>query len=568
MTYVDAYYVVHANPPRRLFTVGALHGRPAPDDIEMIVQPAMLKTHRRVAQDRRAAALVLAGLALSSVLGLLSPNGIVHFDDLTHFLYARYAWTWPQFLLDTWGRPGFTTLYFLPAGLGWPACRLLSAILTAWSAWLAYRIAQGMKLQRPWIVIVFAFCQPLFFQLSLTTLTETALAFYLTASVYLAQRGRWGASAALLSLGFVTRHEAIVFLPVLFVFAWRARANLLRLWPIVWAPLLVNLAAPIADMEPPLRLLIAPHPSQRYGEGGWLTFFSRSLEAWGPAISALAISGWWTMLRTRRGALPAACIALYFGAQTAVRALGLYDSGGYARFLVSISPLVAISATVGWQRLRSSDERIRRFATLSVSAAMILLWAAMESQIALASHHRDLESELPEVAVAKLAVRIATAALLFLAIVSTLGGRQSVKRFTRPLVPGALVVLAAIAVAKLCSPLKPPLEDEVIRESLDWLDRNGYADREVITGVVWIEYLQDKPRSPFRPYLPDRLAKAPIGTIFACDIQFAALDFGLTADVLRASDSFNELHASAPIRKHGPEPYLVLFEKTADWDPQ
>ncbi|MCZ6699390.1 MAG: hypothetical protein O7D94_10710 [Planctomycetota bacterium] len=533
----------------------------------MIVPQLTSKAEQRAAQDRRAAGLALAGLALSAVFGLLSPDGIVQFDDLTHYLFARYAWTWPQFLLDTWGRPGFTTLYFLPAGLGWPACRLLSAILTAWSAWLAYRIALGMKIRQPWIVIILAFGQPLFFQLSLTTLTETALAFYLTASVYLAQRGRWSASAALLSLGFVTRHEAIVFLPALCVFAWRARVNLLRLWPLLWAPLLVNLIAPLADMEPPLKLLIAPRPSAQYGKGGWLTFFSRSLEAWGPAISALAIAGWWTMLRTRRGALAATCIALYFGAQTAVRALGLYDSGGYARFLVSISPLVAISAAVGWQRLWSQDERIRRFATLSVAAAIILLWVAMESQILRASQHRDLESELPEVSVAKLAVRIATAALLTLAIVSSLGRRQSIKRFTHTLVPGALVVLATITTYRLCGPLPPPPEAEVIRESLDWLDRNGYADREIISGVVWIEYVIGKTRSPFRRYLLDRLEKAPIGTIFAYDRQFAGEAHGLSAQKLRDGGSFNEVYASPSIRMHGPEPYLTLFEKVAEWAP-
>lgn len=534
----------------------------------MIVPKPLSKLERRGGQGRLAAVLALFGLGLSAVFAYLSQDGIVHFDDVTHYLYARYAWTWPQFLLDTWGRPGFTALYFIPAGIGWTACRLLSAILAAWSAWLAYRIAQRMKLKHAWAVIILAYCQPLFFQLSLTTLTETALAFYLTSAVYLAQRGRWSWSAATLSLGFVTRHEAIVFLPVFVVFAWRARAGLWRLWPIVWAPLVVNASAPALNMGSPILLLTQPHPSQRYGAGGWLTFLARSLEAWGPAISALAISGWWATFKTRRGALTAVCIAVYFGAQTFVRALGLYDSGGYARFLVSISPLVAISALIGWQRLWTRDERIRTSATMWTAGAMIVLWTAMESQIALALQHTDLESEIPDIASAKLAMRIATAVLVILALVSRFFNRDAVARLTRPLMPAALTMLAVAAVFKLCGPLRPPPEAAAVNEALAWLNTHGYEDREIVSAMVWFDYATGRPRSPWRSgSLRERLEQAPIGAIFAWESQFAEKDYGLTPAELTAGGSFKELYRSRPVPGRVTESRILLYEKNDTWAP-
>ena len=158
--------------------------------------------------DRLAAILVSIGLAVSA--SFITREGILHFDDLTHFLFAKWAWTYPAYLLDEWGRPGFTALYFLPAKMGWVWCKLLSAVLTAWSAWFAYRIAQTLKLPHAWAAVPLAYSQPLFFQLAQTTLTETVLAFYLTLAVFLALRHRWSWSAAALSLAFVTRHEAIV----------------------------------------------------------------------------------------------------------------------------------------------------------------------------------------------------------------------------------------------------------------------------------------------------------------------------------------------------------------------
>ena len=90
--------------------------------------PMRIPLTAELQQTRIAADLVLVGLVLSATGGLLSPNGVVQFDDLTHYLYAKWAWRWPAYLLDNWGRPGFTVIYFLPAGWGWPACRFLSAM--------------------------------------------------------------------------------------------------------------------------------------------------------------------------------------------------------------------------------------------------------------------------------------------------------------------------------------------------------------------------------------------------------------------------------------------------------
>ncbi len=82
-----------------------------------------------------AGALLLVGFALTAACGVLSGDGLLHMDDLTHFLYAKWSWQWPSYLLDEWGRPGFTALYALPAKFGWDACRFLSMILSAAAAW-------------------------------------------------------------------------------------------------------------------------------------------------------------------------------------------------------------------------------------------------------------------------------------------------------------------------------------------------------------------------------------------------------------------------------------------------
>jgi hypothetical protein len=539
---------------------------------------------------RLAALLTLSGLAVTLAFALHSPEGIHHFDDLTHYLFARWAIKWPAYLLDDWGRPGFTALYFLPAQISWTACRVLSVILTAASAWLAFRIAQRIGLRHAWAVVPLCYAQPLFFQLSQTTLTETTLAFYLTLAIYLTRHGHWSWSAAFVSLGMVTRHEAVIFLPIWLYFAWRQRVALVRLWPLVWAPLVVNVLAIPADIKPPILRLLEPRPSSQYGAGGWLTFFSRSMEAWGPGIMVLAMTGIASVWRRRGGAMIATCAVVYFVAHVVIRALGLFDSGGYARFLVPITPIVAVAALTGWLRLWSADPRRRRAAVMLAAGAMIVLWIAAERQLVLYAARLDSAAELPEIHTAKCAVRITVAVLTALAIITAgFGAWPRGKRGLAPspacsaltrraggeapvplchgllgtaLMPTALLVLIVLACGKLCHTLERPPPACIIDDLKQWLAVNGLADRKILSANIWVTYATGDELPHGRPSLREALRRAPAGTLFAWDEQFAAsADHGLSLQEMLANPTLRLIHRTRPA-PFQQQPYLLIFEKT------
>lgn len=512
-----------------------------------------------------AAIMTGIGFILSVAFGLVHEDGILHFDDLTHYLFARWAWSWPAYLLDDWGRPGFTVLYFLPAGLGWWACRVLSAALTAAAAFLAFRIAEGMNLRAAWAAVPLAYAQPLYFQLSQTTLTETPMAFYLTLAVWLAQRSRWSASAAVVSLTFITRHEAIVLLPVWLAAAHRAKVPLRSLWPILWAPLVSNVLAPLLSIRPTIALFLDPTRAGQYGRGGWMTYLCRTLEAWGPAVTVLAILGLRQLARSG-GWLICASVVVSFAAQTIVRALGLYDSGGYARFLVPLSPLVAIAAVAGWQQLIATDAQVRRRAILLAGAAMTILWLSMERQIVLHAAALDAVGEIASIHLAKLAMRIATAVLVLLSLALALSVRVgrggAVHRLA---MPAALVGLMLLTVYALCQPLRPPLEKAAIAGALSRLDEMGLGDREIVSASIWLDHVTDRKLTPWRPSVRVQLEQAPVGTLFAWEPQFAAsADHGLAREEFMLNPAFRQV-LEVPLRPGHQSLTMEFFEKIAPW---
>jgi hypothetical protein len=269
--------------------------------------------------------------------------------------------------------------------------------------------------------------------------------------------------------------------------------------------------------------------------------------------------------RAPAGALAAACILAYFLAQTTIRALGLFDSGGYARFLVAISPLVAIAALAGWQRLWASNLSEYRRALLAASAAIIVLWLAMERQLVLHEARLDDAADIPELYSAVLAIRCATALVVLLAAITFIhtSARRADRRVSVRLVPMVLVILMGLACYGLCHPVRRPPEAEVIAELRNWLHDNGYADREVISNHVWLDYAMEYELSCGRPTVRERIHRAKAGTLFAWDQQFACEGHGLRYKEFRDNPAFRLIYRTQPAPGQT-KPYMTVFEKIAE----
>lgn len=512
--------------------------------------------------------LLVLGLAASIAGGYLSRDGIFHYDDLTHYLYAKWSWQIPAYLLDDWGRPGFTILYFLPAKISWTACRVWSAILSGAAAWFGFRSAQQLGIRGAWAVVLLTFLQPLFFQLSETTLTETALAFYFTLAVYLALCGRWTISSFILSLCFVTRHESIIFLPLWVGLALFRGVPIVRLLPTLWAPIALNIATWASNLSIPIVRMLEPKPNTQYGEGSLFGFFARALVAWGPGITVLAMTGFVDVIRRRGGLLVAGSIVAYFGAHTIIRVFGLFASGGYSRFLVPVAPLISICAVAGWMQLTSGYTIVRTRSILLSAAFMIFLWLCLEREFVFMASHPEEGLDLPGLYPAKLAMRISTGVVVVAAIVSAIrSGASRPGDLTRMLVPECLALLMAVACYGICGPLKRPALAGTIDQTITDLREMGLSDRKILSANVWLDWASGRSVSPQRPPLRQEIEEAPLGTLFAWEKQFAgSQDHDLELNEFLASDSFRLVY-TAPSPSGDPQPSFWIFEKTRPWEP-
>lgn len=491
---------------------------------------------------------VLLGFVVSLTLSLLS-DGSYHDDALTHYLYARWAWHNPAYLFDAWGRPGLTCLLLPLAKFGWTACRVESAVLSAVSAWLAYDVARRLGYRRAGWVPLLCFAQPLFLLASYTTLTETAVAFYLALAVWFMVRQRPAWSAALVSLCFVTRYETLVFAPLWALAIWRQRGSWWAYACLLWAPLAHNLLGVLFLEGWPIWFIIGADHPDHYGAGTPLSMLVKSMATSGAAVAVLAAAGLFIRPAVRGAWFVPACYGLHLAAQSAIYWLGLFASGGYARFLISTSPLAAVCAVAALETVLDGRGSSRRPGLPAVAAVTVVMWIGIELEAGVTD-----EAWLYLIQPVQWLVR-GMATVVLLAV-----GWLSLWRHRLPAVLLALGAVAAsvLPLAYLVRPHRMPAHTRDVQDAVAWLRASPHAAAPVIATNIWVSHFLDRGVNVIPPDSTQILDELAAGTVFFWDGEYSPSPrFDISADSMTQRRGWRLIWTST--RHDGDEPFCRVY---------
>ncbi|MCA9255572.1 MAG: hypothetical protein KDA33_08030, partial [Phycisphaerales bacterium] len=476
--------------------------------------------------------LALVFSSVSLILGALS-DGVHHDDDLTHFLFARWAWTFPGYLFHLWGRPGYTAPTALVAWIGdrqtaWHMARALSAFVTLIGAVLAADVGRQIGLRYwAWIVCL-CYVQPLNFLLSFTTLTENFTALYLVAAIWCLQRRRIAWGSALFSLALVSRVETVVLLPVwgycVIAMARRAAIPRTRVFlaaiTSLWAPIAQNIGHFACFGTFPVSAYLRPSGSTEYLATGPLAFLPQVLLAASPVVLLLAILGAGRV--HRRGATSVVALAFVFLAtHWLIKWIGLFASGGFARFVVAVAPLLAIAAAGGLETAMSALRRhggdTVRVAVMAFGLLIVGYYATLletrAGRLAFDIHRLDVLSS----------PRVITSLVGIVALTLILGRM-------RPWTLGARLGLLSLFVvsfgllAHFIRPLRLTGVQSVARDvAID--ARILAAGKPVFAANPWIAWWSGFIEDPTAHKGRRLLSSMPDGTIFVWDPIYSPSDF-------------------------------------------
>ncbi len=166
-------------------------------------------------------ATLLILLASYAVFALISEGTHGGADDIEHYYRSRYAFQFPEFFLDHWGKPLFTALSSPFAQFGFKGIRIFNVLAGTLAAYYTYRTALLLKFKFPVLAIFLVISSPLYTVLMLSGMTEILGSLVLILSIFLFFKKKYLWSALVLSFMPFVRSEAMVIIPLFFVaFVW------------------------------------------------------------------------------------------------------------------------------------------------------------------------------------------------------------------------------------------------------------------------------------------------------------------------------------------------------------
>ena len=93
--------------------------------------------------------LLLAFLITFIILAFLSEGSVGGADDIAHYKFSRFAFKYPEFFLDPWGKPLFTILMAPFAQFGMMGVRAFNILLGLGAALLTYLTAKKLDYKFP-----------------------------------------------------------------------------------------------------------------------------------------------------------------------------------------------------------------------------------------------------------------------------------------------------------------------------------------------------------------------------------------------------------------------------------
>ena len=331
-------------------------------------------------------------------------------DGGQHYLFARWAWVHHELFVGVWARPLYTFVYAFPALIGYRAARLLTVLICLAISHQTWRLAEDLKINRAPLAIAFIWLQPSFFLFCADNMTEPVFALVYVTAMRLHHRGWIKTGMIVASLMILARPEGF-FMGVLWgIWVLRIADCGLRIAdvPSIRKRLRIDVwrwlsQIPQSAIRNPQSLLLAtgafawwltalvitgdplfikhnwpanwPMTGTIYGAAGLYAYPIRLPEMVGVFLLPPFFYGLFHLLKHHRLYTLTTSFLLFFILHTILRAYGLLGSAGYPRYLVAISPAIALITLTGWNEMAKPFAHASSFFRTACASLVIAISA-------------------------------------------------------------------------------------------------------------------------------------------------------------------------------------------------
>jgi hypothetical protein len=447
------------------------------------------------------------------------PDGLYQQDEIGHYRGIVQFWQKPLSILGNQPKPGWKILLALPGLLGFRGVVIAHCLIAALTVVCTYFLGRTLKIKNASVMALLLAAQPLFLQLSFRSYGEITAGLFAVLMLLFYYRGNYILAALTSSYIFSIRQEfAIVSIGLGVVLLYRRQW--LAFLCLAWTPLALALMHLLADPDPLWLLKDMAHigagipvPHQPFWH-----YFGTIVFIVGPVVLALFTVGYFSFLdRTRSWKAAIAqhgFLCFVFTSMWAWVVLSAWDAinfgpnPGHSRYVLSITPLMAIYAGKGLNIVLERKQRLYISITLGLCALLALAFLSRETDGFILTDVKSFAQ---------------SGAILFLAAVSLLFVHLS-----RGNGSGYLAIVATAMVLHTgftVQPLTLQPEDRCMKEVSDWYKSQpaDFFDRPTYCNHVNFYYFSDiTVNDPLHDRHLDSaaLAKAPSGSIIIWESHY------------------------------------------------
>ncbi|MBS1517435.1 MAG: hypothetical protein JSS91_05050 [Bacteroidetes bacterium] len=442
--------------------------------------------------------------------------GFYQDDEVGQYVNMLNFWHDPYVILGNSPKPGYKIFMVVPALFGYNAVLLMNAFIASLAVYFTYILLKTYKFSYAYFGALLLSVQPLFFDLSFRSYAEIFTSLLILLVLILYKQESFTISALLCGYIFTVRQE-IALLIIIFAVIYFRKKNYTAIILLAVFPLLYDVLGYLKTgdimfvLTEVMSLSVYSYKSQ--GISHYLIVYIFIV---GPVSLLLFFFGFFGFFsdtsKIKEYLSKYGIFYLVFSSVFFVQLMTMFSDGanpGNWRYLLHISPIAAVFATIGLNNLSLPSFRKTSYILSGILGFITLVFLSKET-------NGFILLETAEY------LKFFTIALSFLVIL--LIKKEPVTEYLNKL----SVILLVISVFYLMLSFKPKVlsaENTALKQTSDYLSTLDLKDKDIYYNHTFIPFYSDVPyrNSPgnFKRLITENLKDAKPGSIIVWDSHYS-----------------------------------------------
>lgn len=312
--------------------------------------------------------------------------GFYQDDEIGQYINMIQFWHDPSIILGNYPKPGYKIFMVIPGYFSYDAVLFVNSLIASVTVYLTYVLLKVYNIRYAFFGALLLAFQPLFYDLSFRSYAEIFTSLCIVGVLILYRKEKYFWSALLMGYIFTIRQE-IALLIIVFAIIFFRKKEWTAIIGLAVFPILYNLLGYMKTGSP---LFILDEMKQvaglNYQSQGLFHYFKVYIFIIGPVALTLFLAGFFGFfsdLNKYKDYIKQYYIFyLFFVTIFVIQMMTMFNDGpnpGNWRYLLHISPVAAVFATIGLNNLAEDKFRKTSFIVFGVFAFLTLVFLSRES---------------------------------------------------------------------------------------------------------------------------------------------------------------------------------------------